>query len=296
MKIVITGGTGLLGKALIEKCESDHEILATYFGDYEMESTGRVRYLKLDIQDHEGYYNLFKDFSPDVVVHTASIGSPDFAEKNKDKTWNINVKSTKNIISICEKIDSKFIFISSNGIYDGNNAPYCEQDRVVPINYYGQIKLEGENITKKAKIPYAIVRPILMYGWPHPFERSNIITIALSKFKKREKIYVYNDVFINPLLSLSCAEAIWKIIESNKYDIFNIAGADTVSIYELVKRTTVIFGFDQNLAVPVQQGFFNELVKRPVNTSFSTEKMEKVLGIMPVSVDDGLTIMERDKQ
>ncbi|MBI2470436.1 MAG: NAD(P)-dependent oxidoreductase [Planctomycetes bacterium] len=296
MKILITGSTGLLGKALIETADRNYEIVATYLGNYDIDDNYQIKYKKLDTRDKAGYEYLFRDFKPKVVIHTASIGSPDYAEKNKEITWDVNVRGTQNILYICERFDAKFIYISSNGIYDGNKAPYGEEDEAKPINYYGQTKLEGERIVQKAKTPYAIIRPILMYGWPHSFERGNIVTFALSKLEKCEVVNAYDDVYLNPLFNRSCAEAIWKVVKEEKYDVFNIGGAERVTIYNLIQEAACAFKLNQDLIKPVQQGFFNELVKRPSDTSYKTEKMEKGLGIKPLSLKEGLCIMKEIRQ
>jgi dTDP-4-dehydrorhamnose reductase len=296
MKVLITGGTGLLGKALLESCISQIEIIATYVGNYCMQDNDHVKYFKLDIRDKNGYINLFKDYKPEVTIHTAGIGSPDFAEQNRTLVSEINLNGTKNIIENCERNNSKLIFISSNGIYDGRNAPYAEEDKAEPVNYYGTIKLKGEEITKKAKIPLVIVRPILMYGWHYPFERSNIVTQSISKLQKGEIVYAYEDVYVNPLLNFSCATSIWKIVNENKIGDYNIGGADRVSIHQLVSKVAEIFNLNKALVAPVRQGYFNELVERPQDTSLKTDKMEKELGIKPLTLDDGLRFMrERQK-
>jgi dTDP-4-dehydrorhamnose reductase len=294
MKVLITGGTGLLGRNLIETMPSSCEATATYLGDYQMRSTPVVQYQKLDIRDKEGYARLFQEFNPEIVIHTASIGSPDYAEKNKTETQEINIGGTQNIIANCERFKAKFIFVSSNGIYDGDNAPYAEEDEAMPVNYYGQIKLEGERISKNAAVPFAIVRPILMYGWNNPHERDNIITSSLKKLKQREVVYVYEDVFYNPVPARFCAQAIWKIIQTGKFDTFNIGGRDIVSVYEFVQSATKIFDLDLNLVQPIKQEFLKELVKRPKNTSYQTKKMENILGLVPLSIKEGLEIMREE--
>jgi dTDP-4-dehydrorhamnose reductase len=292
MRIFITGGTGLLGKALIESRSDNDEICSTYMGNYPIENYLGVKYLQLDIRDVEGHIRIFRDFEPETVIHTASIGSPDYAEKHRKETKDINVIGTQRILSICERLGTKFIYISSNGIYDGERAPYEEESKAEPINFYGEVKLEAETITQQAKTKKAIVRPMLMYGWNHHFERSNIATQTISKLQKGEVIHAYNDVYANPLFSYSCAMAIWEIIKKEKYDVFNIAGAERVSIYQLLRKVAEIFDLDGNLIKPVQQGFFNELVKRPRDTSFKTEKMEKELDIKPLSLEEGLRLMK----
>lgn len=292
MRIFITGGTGLLGKALIENRSDHDEIVATYLGKYTMDGCAGIKYLQLDIRDLEKSIRIFRDFKPEIVIHAASIGSPDYAEQHREETKSVNIIGTQKIASICEQFGAKLIYISSNGIYDGERAPYSEESNPEPINYYGEVKLQAETITKQAKIQHALVRPILMYGWNHPFERANIVTQTILTLQKNEIMNVYDDVYVNPLFNYSCAAAIWAIIERKKYDVFNIAGAERVSIYQLLRKVAEIFNLNGNLIKPVQQGFFNELVKRPRDTSFNTEKMEKELGLKPLSLEEGLRFMK----
>ena len=295
MKVIITGGTGLLGKSLIETSTSDVDIMATYIGGYTMEDCPGVTYRKLDIRDYAGHADLFAAFKPDVTIHTAGIGSPDYAEQHRNETWDMNVGGTRNIESLCRQYQSRLVYISSNGIYDGERAPYGEEDMPVPINYYGKLKLKTEEEMLKAGIPVAIVRPILMYGWNHPFERSNIATYALKNLERGSVVHVYDDVFITPLFSVTCAKAIWKIIEVEQFDVFNIAGAERVSIYQMIRKLADVFGLNEDLVHPVQQGFFNELVRRPTDTSFRTDKMQAILGILPLTLQEGFTEMKMNR-
>jgi len=294
-RILITGGTGLLGESLVQKCKYKYEVTATYIGVYEVNNHDHVTYIKMDITDYAGNHQTFKQFRPHVVIHTASIGSPDFAEKNKDLTWQINVDGTKTILSLCEQYGCKFIYISSNGIYDGEHAPYHEDDIPEPINYYGIVKLEGEKVTRMSRATSSIVRPILLYGWNQPFERPNIVTIALDKLSKGETMMAYDDVIINPLYVEDCSEGILRIIEKDRYETFNFAGKDRTSIYGLLKKAAEVFNLDAASVLPVKQGYFKELVPRPKDTSYVTDKMEKVLELKPAGLEDGLMLMKKQR-
>lgn len=294
MNVLITGGTGLLGKSLIETRDDAFTIVATYIGNYEVQnSSPDVSYRKLDVLNYEEHREIFESFKPDVVIHAASIGSPDFAEQNKEVTWSINVTGTSNIVDLCRKFHSRLIFISSNGIYDGDHAPYDEAAKAIPVNYYGQTKLEGEILAKTLDANCTVVRPILMYGWNNSFERGNIVTMIIDKLKNGRQMNVYDDVFSNPLYSIHCAEAIWKIIRENRQGAYNIAGADRLSVYGLALKVAEAFGLDRELVKPVRQGFFNELVKRPKDTSYVTDRMERELAMRPLGIGEGLTLMKK---
>jgi dTDP-4-dehydrorhamnose reductase len=295
-KIIVTGGTGLLGRSLIDILKREHEVIATYVGQYAVANESNVQYVNLDVQDVSGYKRLFVKFKPDIVIHTASIGSPDYAEKNKEITRQINVGGTKTVLSLCEQSGSKFIYISSNGIYDGQHAPYAEDDAASPVNFYGEIKLEGEKVTAASKVISAIIRPNILYGWHHPSERSNIVTLALDKIARNEKFMAYDDVYVMPLFVRECARAIWKIVKMGRYETFNIAGRDRVSIYELIKKTAQMFGFDDKLVLPVGPDYFNSLVPRPKDTSYRTDKMEKVLLTRPIGIEEGLLMMNKERK
>jgi len=292
-RILITGGTGLLGRSLVEIFKKQYDVVATYIGNYHIDDETHVNYIKLDIQDFDGYERLFRRTTPSAVIHTAGIGSPDYAESNKEKTYLINISSTKSILSQCKEYDSKFIYISSNGIYDGDHAPYSEDDEAKPVNFYGDIKLEGERVTMSAGVVFAIVRPHIMYGWHHPFERSNIITLALDKLARGDNFMAYDNTYVMPLYVEECARAIFKIFVEEKYDIFNIAGRDRVSIYELIRRAANVFQLNPDRVFPVGQSHFGGMVARPRDTSFRTEKMQNILAIRPLGIEEGLSLMKQ---
>jgi dTDP-4-dehydrorhamnose reductase len=293
--ILITGGTGLLGKALIERAPKGTNIIGTYSKNHQPDVGNYAKFVRADILDIQQYVKLFKEFSPDVVLHAASIGSPDFAEKNKELTWKVNVEGTKNILELCIKNGADLIFTSSNGIYDGDHAPYGEEDATKPLNYYGVTKLEAEKLIKSDKIKTAVVRPILMYGWPYPNERSNIVTLALSKLEKGEQFHAYDDTYSNPVYSKFCADVIWKIIDTGKFETYNVAGKERASIFGLLTKAAEVFELDKRLLIPEKQGYFKELVKRPIDTSYRTEKIVKILGMNPLTIKEGLEKMKGER-
>ena len=295
-RVLITGGTGLLGVAIQQLATKDIRGFSIYFPERSLPVQLPFPIIAADVTSRQQMQSVFEWARPDVVIHTAAIGSVDYAEQHKEFTQMVNVGGTKIVADLCEKWKSRLIYISSNAVFDGLSPFYGETDETNPINYYGRLKVEAENVVIKSNTSWAIVRPILMYGWPYPGERGNLVTTWVHLLKEGKSINVVNNVYSKPLYSNMCAEVIFAVIEKNMNGIFHIAGGDHVSLYDFAIITADIFGLDSTLISPVPDTFFNDLVPRPRDTSFDTTKMEHELGIVPTSLQQGLRQMRETEK
>ena len=292
---LIIGGTGLLGKALINSVSDNFQIAATYYPTSLLIPTEKCEFFYLDILDKNGIFDLFEKLRPEIVIHAAGLTSVDYCERHKKESWKVNVCGTQNILLACKKYKAKIIYISSNAVFDGKNAPYREEDKINPVNYYGMEKAECEKLTSGSRIDYAIVRPILMYGWNNKNERSNPVTWLLDSLEKGKEIKMVDDVYSNPLLSKNCAEAIWAIIKLNRSGIYHIAGRDCISRYDFAIETARVFELEEKLIRPVKSTFFKNIAPRPRNTCYVTMKMEKDIGLKPDGIKEGLLYMKDNR-
>jgi dTDP-4-dehydrorhamnose reductase len=238
---------------------------------------------------------VFEWAKPDVVIHTAAIGSVDFAERNREQTRKVNVGGTEVVAELCQIFKSRFIYISSNAVFDGRTPFYSETAPVNPINYYGQLKVEAENVVRESNIPWTILRPILMYGWPYQGERDNPVVWWIRSLENGESIKIVDNVFNKPLPAWSCAEVVWALIQQDRTGIYHAAGRDHISLYQFALRTSEVFGLDASLIEPVPDSYFSEIAPRPQDTSFDTTKMENELGVKPVGVIEGLLRMKAER-
>ncbi|MBI4609351.1 MAG: SDR family oxidoreductase [Candidatus Rokubacteria bacterium] len=285
--VLITGGTGLLGHALVGTNRGRHEVVAVHLREHRVENA-RARYGRVDLRAREEVAHLFRQFDVDVVIHTAGIGVVDYVERHPGEAWEANVKTTAHIAEACEARGARLVFISSNAVFDGTAAPYAEEAPTNPIHRYGAMKVECEKIVQGLGEACTIVRPILMYGWHLPCARMNPVTWLLGKLRGGEQVRLVTDVRENPLSSRWCAEAVWALVEAERSGIFHVAGRDTVSRYELGLAVAEIFSLDPEKIVPVGSPAFPELVLRPPNTSLSTEKLERELGLRTLGLREGL--------
>lgn len=294
-RVLITGGTGLLGVAIQQSAPKNIQGFSLYFPERCLPVSIPFSVLAADVSDRMKMQSIFQWAKPDVVIHAAAIGSVDFAERNREETHRINVGGTEVVIDLCQIYNSRLIYISSNAVFDGRMPLYSETTPVNPINYYGQLKVDAENIVRKSGIPWAIARPILMYGWPYPGERDNPVVWWVRSLENGKPIKVVDNVFSKPLPAWSCADVVWALIQQNRTGIYHAAGRDHISLYQFALLTAAVFGLDASLITPVPDSYFPEIAPRPQDTSFDTAKMETELGVKPVGVRDGLLKMKAER-
>lgn len=293
--ILITGGTGLLGFSLVRNNYNAYKIISTYHNYFPAEILKDYSYYYLDLNDTAELKNIFKKIKPRIVIHTAGIGNVDFCEKNPEKTNVINVSGSLAILEETIKIDAKFIFVSSNAVFDGEHAPYSENDILSPVNVYGKQKQIVEEEIKKSAKNWVIVRPILMYGWNLPRIRDNSVTWVLKSLKRGKKLKIVNDIFCNPLLADDCALAIWEIIDKEKNGIYHVAGADRIDRYQFALLTAEIFHLDAGLIEPVANDYFPSIAPRPKDTTYDISKLTTELKLKVKGIKEGLQYMYEHK-
>ena len=289
LKILLTGATGLFGTAFLSKA-TKNKITVTGI-------SRRHSINPADITDGEKIIDIITNISPDVILHAASIGNVDYCETHKNEAWQVNVGGTRNIITAARLSGSKLIFFSTNAVYDGEKPPFDEKAERHPIDYYGMTKEISEEDIKKSKISWVIVRLMTMYGWHDKNQRYNPVTWIIDELRKNHKMNVVDDVYNNHLYVGQAVDTVLQIIKLQKWnEIYNVAGRDCISRYQLALEVADVFSLDNKLINPVKSSFFKTIAPRPKNTCFKTTKMETELKIIPLSIREGLQRMVHEKR
>jgi dTDP-4-dehydrorhamnose reductase len=289
--VLITGGTGLLGKGMEETAPAGWKILGVHQRPYAVEDS-RAKHLVLDIRDKIAVDRLFKRQKFDVVVHAAGIASVDYVEKHYAESLESNLVGTLNITSACRRADIPLIYVSTNAVFDGRKPPYREDDPVNPVNKYGRIKVECERLVRETLKHYTIMRPILMYGWNHAVTRPNPATWIYEKLMRGEAIDMVDDVTENPLYNIDCGRLLWAIAAKRPAGVIHAAGADAVNRWQFARKVAEVFGLDASLIRRVSSKHFPDIAARPPNTTLVTKRMEHELGVKPLHLEDGLRAMK----
>ncbi|MDI6739178.1 MAG: NAD(P)-dependent oxidoreductase [Candidatus Edwardsbacteria bacterium] len=292
MRVLVTGGAGILAGYLAETAKIEHE-LALAVHRREIVCPG-VDVRRADLSDGGAAESLVADFKPDWTVHAAGIGNVDYCQHNSDEARTANITATENVIRACRKRGCRLLYTSTNAVYDGMRPPYQESSIRNPVNEYGRQKTECEELVRASGLKHAIVRPILMYGWSRPWSRKDFVLWILESLSLGQAVKLVNDVRENPLAAEECARTIWRLMETGFNGELNIAGLEVVNRYQLGLAAARAFGLDAGLISPVPNSYFKSIAPRPANTSFDTTRMES-MGIIPVGLEQGLARMRETR-
>ncbi len=295
LRICVTGGTGLAGRGIEETMPRGATLVSAHLRRYRP-PRGRAVVVRVDVRNRRSVEALFRAHRFDAVVHAAGIANVDYSEAHVAESWESNLIGTYHVAAACQRTGAHLVYLSSNAVFDGLAAPYREDDPVGPVNRYGRLKVECEQLVREMATRLTIVRPILMYGWNAPTGRLNPITWVLRELGQGRTVRVVDDVRENPLYNRQFGEAIWRIVQRRPKGIVHVAGADVLSRYELARKVAAAFGLPAGLVQPVSSRAFPDIAPRPPDTSFSTTRMRRELGITPMTVDEGLRDMRRRRR
>ncbi|SVE24928.1 uncharacterized protein METZ01_LOCUS477782, partial [marine metagenome] len=108
-KVVITGASGLLGRALVREFrkQSGFTVIATAF------NRANTDLVKLDLLDFDSVSEFLLLHKPDFIIHAAAERRPDVCQNNPEATKVLNIHATENIARVASQIESWMLYIST---------------------------------------------------------------------------------------------------------------------------------------------------------------------------------------
>lgn len=294
MKILITGANGLLGQHLIQLLlDKRYDVLATSKGQSRLpfSQSQHFRYHELDVTDGPQVNALVLQEKPEVIIHCAAMTQVDKCEEHKIDCWNVNVTATRFLLDAAKEIKARFIFLSTDFIFDGLHGPYAEDAQPNPINYYGSSKWGAEKAVVESGLDWAIIRTVLVTGTPLNGTRPNIITWVKEKLENGEKIRMVDDQFRTPTFVEDLASGIVLAVEKQARGIYHISGNDALTPYSIAIETARILNLDEGLIEKTDSPSLSHLAQRPPRTGFVIEKAKLELGYQPRSFRESLQKM-----
>ena len=218
MKVLVTGTSGQLGFDVMEELARRG---IEGVGADRSDSDAEFEHVIIDITDKEKVFQVVQETNPDVIVHCAAWTNVDGAEapENLNIVRAVNVDGTRNLAEAAKAVDAKFVYISTDYVFDGQGErPWQPDDKnYAPLNVYGQSKLDGELAVAETLEKYFIVR----IAWVFGRNGKNFIKTMIEVGKTHPEVSVVADQIGTPTYTVDLARLLVDMIETDKYGYYH---------------------------------------------------------------------------
>ena len=262
MKILITGGKGMLGRTLLRELgavfqgkPSAHELVVADLPDW-------------DITDDVGFAEKTQVLKPDVIIHCAAMTKVDDCESNRELAFKLNEEGSRNVALAAKMSGARLIAISTDYVFSGEppREPWAwgEMDIPRPQTVYGASKFAGEQMIQMLLPEAVILRIAWLYGAGGP---SFVHTMAKLLAQEGAPLKVVNDQRGNPTSAKTVADVIRFLL--TKPDVSGIVHGtceDQCTWYDLTLELRRLLGLKREV-VPCTTEEFPRPAPRPRNSA-----------------------------
>ena len=266
MKILITGGKGMLGRTLQREFRDSELVIADL--------------PEADITDPAGFDAFLAQAAPDAVIHCAAMTAVDKCETETDLAYKLNAFGSANVAAACHRHGVRLIAISTDYVFEGSSSrPYCEFD--VPDGgntVYGRSKFAGEEAVRRHCPDHVICRISWLYG---PGGPSFVHTMMKLADGTRPELKVVADQHGNPTSTLAVARQLRNILGRRELvGTFHMTCEGEATWAEFAAEIFRLAGKEQKI-VPCTTEEFPRPAPRPKNSRLE-KMMLRLAGLPPM--------------
>lgn len=230
-KILILGGSGLVGRALMYEFKDGYEVYGTYSSKF-ITSLPKDRQFQLNIQDIIKMREIISSIQPDSVI---SCIRGEFDQQ---------LKFHKELAQVLRVMKSNLYFFSTTNVFDGDfSKPHTETDKTIAESDYGNFKIDCENILKDILDDRVkVIRIPAIWGKDSP--RWNSMKESI---RNNNQIDVYSNLECNNLSDVQLAIQLRFIIENKLKGIFHLGSVDTMTQSQFYEQLLNGMGAEMNL-------------------------------------------------
>lgn len=265
MRLLVTGGNGLLGREIVEVFRPRFDLRVTDLAE-------------LDVTDPAACRREVEGFRPDVVIHCAAYTAVDRAESEPEAARLLNVEGTRNVARASRERGALMVTFGTDYIFDGTSGrPYREEDPANPLSVYGKTKWAAEEALREEGGGHLLVRTQWLFG---PAGKNFIRTI-LERARRGETLRVASDQVGCPTFSRDLAGAVRKLLEAGARGTVHFSGAGETSWFDLARHVLTRCGLPTGALFAAKTRELPYPAPRPAYGVLSKEKYRAITGASP---------------
>lgn len=259
MKVLVTGVTGQLGYDVAKELERRH-IEYKGVGSKDMDLTVPSEVEKVVAAYH-----------PDAVIHCAAYTAVDKAEDEYGRAMDVNAKGTLALAKAAKEIDAKFLYISTDYVFDGTGTvPFTVDAAKEPLNMYGLTKLFGEQAVQLEMTKYFIVR----ISWVFGKNGNNFIKTMLRLGQSHDELTVVADQWGSPTYTADLAPLLCDMVETDKYGVYHATNEGITNWAEFAAEIMKAAGLPCRIK-PIPSSDYPTKATRPLNSRLDKSSLDR---------------------
>lgn len=287
---MVTGANGFVAGSVLAQASEEWQVHAVSRGEL-LARRDQLCWHTCDPLVPARLSHLFHEVRPDAVIHTAALADIDFCQTYPELARAVNVGLTCLLADLCAASACKFVLCSTDTIFDGEHAPYGEDDRPGPVNFYAETKVEAERIAASLGVQVVIARLSLVVGLPVLGAGNSFLAKMIASFKDGRKVTATEHEVRTPVDVITVGRALLELAAGDHHGIFHLAGHDRLNRFEITQRIAARFGFPKELVTAQTVAALPGRAARPRDVSLANAKACAQLKTPMRTLDEGLSLI-----
>lgn len=284
------GGSGFVGRNLVEFFAARQPVIATYFhSKVQGDSDLPVTWVNLDARSRDDVAKVVAAAAPAVVIHAAGNKNVGWCQSHPADADAVNGEAVAHVARACQRTGARLIYLSTDLVFDGRTGGYREDDLPAPATIYGHSKLHGEQWARAEYPEVTICRSGGIYG-----NRSPLLAWAAAQLRGGKMVEAFTDVHNTPTYVVNLAEMMVRIIDLSRSGTFHTAGSQSVNRLEFFREFVGYFQLPPALVVGAIGGAQRDRMLLQPDSSLNTGATQTALDLSFDSVASGMARLAQE--
>jgi dTDP-4-dehydrorhamnose reductase len=272
---LVIGGSGLFGHGLCRYLVNRGGEVTATANKHTIDVPG-IRQIAWSPDTNELLHEFIGRHRPRTVVYAAGITSVDFCQSNEQLADMLHAQAPATLASRMVPFGCRFIYISTDHLWDGTRSMVGEDQPVSPVNAYARSKAKGEQMVQAAD-PNVLILRTNFFGPGRPW-RLSLSDWYLERLNSGEKFFAFSDAYFTPIALPLLYEIIVDVASIGLDGIYHACGSERLSKYEFAVRLARWRRLPQDGIRPGHITDAGLTAPRPADMSLSTQKLSNALG------------------
>lgn len=288
MRIAVTGASGFVAGHVLSQAPTGWTVEGW---SREPENAHHWPWRQVDLLNFDALNGVIEAGKPDAIVHAAAIPNIDYCEAHPDEADLINARAPRELAERCAARGIRFVFVSTDNVFEGTGSMYAEDAARRPVNHYGWTKVAAEDAVLAAYPETAVARLPLVMGFPASSGGDSFLARMLPEWKAGRAVEVPGTEVRTPVDVVTAGRALLELAGNAFSGTIHVAGTERINRLDYVRTIAELMGFDGGLVTERAPASLPERAPRPLDVSLAATLARETLSTPMLGVAESVDLV-----